>query len=142
MRSEAALDGVSDDEINLQTESFAQIALQAGESEETDVAVQIHQQIEITVIRLLAADIGAEHAQLPNRISPPQLRLHPAQLRDDLVQRFHSAFSSGRAKPLDARNGFHVEVDISQNYANSRAGDRAGFFVVKERVVLDRRKKR
>jgi hypothetical protein len=31
-----------------------------------------------------------------------------------------------------------VETDIIQSYANSRAGNRAGFFVVKERVVPGR----
>jgi hypothetical protein len=33
-----------------------------------------------------------------------------------------------------------VETDIIQSYANSWAGDRAGFFVVKERVVSAREK--
>jgi hypothetical protein len=33
-----------------------------------------------------------------------------------------------------------VQITIIQSYANSRAGDRAGFFVVKERVVPGREK--
>jgi len=53
----AALDGISHDQIDLQTESFAQIVLQACKLKQTDTVAQIHQHIQVTVRRLLAADV-------------------------------------------------------------------------------------
>ena len=69
---------------------------------------KIYQHVDITVLRLLAADVGAEDAQLPKRISPPQLRLQPAQLRDDLVQRFHPGEPSYNSTYVDSSNVIRI----------------------------------
>src|SRR3974390_2486587 len=39
---------------------------------------------------------------------------------------------------LDKRNEIHVTKNMRQSYAKARAGDRTGFFVVKERAVFAR----